>query len=146
MMPCCWVCRDASEHWTVPTSMFVCVRVILLDMYKERADRHEHASGMWSVPQIHIHAPGLGGIRGGCKDSTWRCKSRGWTQSAERLVPDIWYLMTQLLLSHAYLFGDNCDDLIVIVRIGYYYLCDNGYANSEGFLTPYKGVCYHLKE
>lgn len=30
--------------------------------------------------------------------------------------------------------------------IGNYYLCDNGYANSEGFLTPYKGVRYHLKE
>lgn len=29
---------------------------------------------------------------------------------------------------------------------GTYYLCDNGYANSEGFLTPYKGVRYHLKE
>ncbi|XP_042027438.1 putative nuclease HARBI1 isoform X1 [Salvia splendens] len=29
---------------------------------------------------------------------------------------------------------------------GSYYLCDNGYANSEGFLTPYKGVRYHLKE
>ncbi|KAH6786697.1 hypothetical protein C2S52_006249 [Perilla frutescens var. hirtella] len=29
---------------------------------------------------------------------------------------------------------------------GHYYLCDNGYANSEGFLTPYKGVRYHLKE
>ncbi|XP_047953066.1 putative nuclease HARBI1 [Salvia hispanica] len=27
-----------------------------------------------------------------------------------------------------------------------YYLCDNAYANSEGFLTPYKGVRYHLKE
>ncbi|XP_042034187.1 uncharacterized protein LOC121780637 [Salvia splendens] len=27
-----------------------------------------------------------------------------------------------------------------------YYLCDNGYANSNGFLTPYKGVRYHLKE
>ncbi|XP_057809131.1 uncharacterized protein LOC131023606 [Salvia miltiorrhiza] len=23
---------------------------------------------------------------------------------------------------------------------GKYYLCDNGYANSEGFLTPYKGI------
>ncbi|KAL1564639.1 hypothetical protein AAHA92_06955 [Salvia divinorum] len=23
---------------------------------------------------------------------------------------------------------------------GQYYLCDNGYANSEGFITPYKGV------
>lgn len=30
--------------------------------------------------------------------------------------------------------------------LGTYYLCDNGYANSEGFLTPYKGVRYHLKE
>ncbi|XP_057766287.1 uncharacterized protein LOC130986779 isoform X2 [Salvia miltiorrhiza] len=29
---------------------------------------------------------------------------------------------------------------------GSYYLCDNGYANSEGFLAPYKGVRYHLKE
>ncbi|KAL1560834.1 hypothetical protein AAHA92_11004 [Salvia divinorum] len=29
---------------------------------------------------------------------------------------------------------------------GQYYLCDNGYANSDGFLTPYKGVRYHLKE
>ncbi|KAL1540574.1 hypothetical protein AAHA92_24909 [Salvia divinorum] len=26
------------------------------------------------------------------------------------------------------------------VSQGYYYLCDNGYANSNGFLTPYKGV------
>ncbi|XP_057773452.1 uncharacterized protein LOC130992735 [Salvia miltiorrhiza] len=29
---------------------------------------------------------------------------------------------------------------------GNYYLCDNGYANSDGFLTPFKGVRYHLKE
>ncbi|XP_057770768.1 uncharacterized protein LOC130990562 [Salvia miltiorrhiza] len=29
---------------------------------------------------------------------------------------------------------------------GNYYLCDNGYANCEGFLAPYKGVRYHLKE
>lgn len=29
---------------------------------------------------------------------------------------------------------------------GCYYLCDNGYANSNGFLTPFKGVRYHLKE
>ncbi|KAL0373477.1 UNVERIFIED_CONTAM: hypothetical protein Sradi_3263400 [Sesamum radiatum] len=27
-----------------------------------------------------------------------------------------------------------------------YYLCDNGYANGEGFLTPYRGVRYHLKK
>ncbi|XP_041990655.1 uncharacterized protein LOC121805779 [Salvia splendens] len=32
------------------------------------------------------------------------------------------------------------------VPIGNYYLCDNGYANSEGFLTPYKGVRYHLQD
>ncbi|XP_057780498.1 uncharacterized protein LOC130999044 isoform X2 [Salvia miltiorrhiza] len=29
---------------------------------------------------------------------------------------------------------------------GNYYLVDCGYANSEGFLAPYKGVRYHLKE
>ncbi|KAL0401180.1 UNVERIFIED_CONTAM: hypothetical protein Slati_4147900 [Sesamum latifolium] len=27
-----------------------------------------------------------------------------------------------------------------------YYLCDNGYKNGEGFLTPYRGVRYHLRE
>ncbi|KAL0405287.1 UNVERIFIED_CONTAM: hypothetical protein Slati_3842600 [Sesamum latifolium] len=27
-----------------------------------------------------------------------------------------------------------------------YYLCDNGYANAEGFLTRYRGVHYHLRE
>ncbi|KAL8527803.1 hypothetical protein ACS0TY_005580 [Phlomoides rotata] len=27
-----------------------------------------------------------------------------------------------------------------------YYLCDNGYPNCEGFLTPYKGIRYHLSE
>lgn len=25
-------------------------------------------------------------------------------------------------------------------------MCDSGYANSDGFLTPYRGVRYHLKE
>ncbi|KAA0065389.1 putative nuclease HARBI1 [Cucumis melo var. makuwa] len=29
---------------------------------------------------------------------------------------------------------------------GYYYLCDAGYPNAEGFLTPYRGQCYHLTE
>ncbi|CAN1145822.1 Putative nuclease HARBI1, partial [Linum perenne] len=29
---------------------------------------------------------------------------------------------------------------------GQYYLCDAGYANSEGFLTPFRGQRYHLKE
>ncbi|KAL0392934.1 UNVERIFIED_CONTAM: hypothetical protein Sradi_2516200 [Sesamum radiatum] len=32
------------------------------------------------------------------------------------------------------------------VPSGNYYLCDNGYANAEGFLTPYRGVRYHLRE
>ncbi|KAK4384526.1 hypothetical protein Sango_3052700 [Sesamum angolense] len=27
-----------------------------------------------------------------------------------------------------------------------YYLCDNGYANMEGYLTPYRDVWYHLHE
>ena len=30
--------------------------------------------------------------------------------------------------------------------LGNYFLCDNGYANCEGFLTPYRNVRYHLKE
>ncbi|KAH6793154.1 hypothetical protein C2S52_003631, partial [Perilla frutescens var. hirtella] len=29
---------------------------------------------------------------------------------------------------------------------GNYYLCDNGYTNDEGFLTPYRGVRYHLND
>ncbi|KAL0307700.1 UNVERIFIED_CONTAM: hypothetical protein Sangu_3014300 [Sesamum angustifolium] len=31
------------------------------------------------------------------------------------------------------------------VPTGNYYLCDNGYANADGFLTPYRGVRYHLR-
>lgn len=30
--------------------------------------------------------------------------------------------------------------------IGYYYLCDAGYPNGEGLLTPYRGQRYHLSE
>ena len=30
--------------------------------------------------------------------------------------------------------------------IGNYYLADSGYANAPGFLTPYRGARYHLKE
>ncbi|KAJ6841877.1 uncharacterized protein M6B38_304435 [Iris pallida] len=33
----------------------------------------------------------------------------------------------------------------LVVPRGYYYLCDAGYSNSEGFLTPYRGERYHLK-
>ncbi|XP_021734166.1 uncharacterized protein LOC110700893 [Chenopodium quinoa] len=29
---------------------------------------------------------------------------------------------------------------------GCYYLCDGGYTNGEGFLAPYRGHLYHLKE
>jgi len=29
---------------------------------------------------------------------------------------------------------------------GYYYLCDAGYPNAEGFLAPYRGQRYHLTE
>ncbi|KAL8521243.1 hypothetical protein ACS0TY_011689 [Phlomoides rotata] len=35
---------------------------------------------------------------------------------------------------------------VLKVPKGNYYLCDNGYPNCEGFLTPYKGVRYHLSE
>ncbi|XP_073306061.1 uncharacterized protein [Primulina huaijiensis] len=34
------------------------------------------------------------------------------------------------------------DETLKIPR-GCYYLCDNGYANVEGFLTPYRRVRYH---
>lgn len=30
--------------------------------------------------------------------------------------------------------------------LGTYYLCDYGYANSPGFLSPYRSVRYHLNE
>ncbi|XP_062018884.1 protein ALP1-like [Rosa rugosa] len=29
---------------------------------------------------------------------------------------------------------------------GFYYLVDAGYANSEGFLAPYRGTSYHIEE
>ncbi|XP_012855515.1 PREDICTED: uncharacterized protein LOC105974902 [Erythranthe guttata] len=32
------------------------------------------------------------------------------------------------------------------VPSGNYYLCDGGYMNTTGFLTPYRGIRYHLKE
>ncbi|KAL0446139.1 UNVERIFIED_CONTAM: hypothetical protein Slati_1741800 [Sesamum latifolium] len=32
------------------------------------------------------------------------------------------------------------------VPTGKYYLCDNGYTNGDGFLAPYRGVRYHLRE
>ena len=32
------------------------------------------------------------------------------------------------------------------MTIGFYYLCDAGYTNGEGFLASYKGQRYHLNE
>ncbi|KAL6553214.1 hypothetical protein OROGR_007056 [Orobanche gracilis] len=32
------------------------------------------------------------------------------------------------------------------VPTGSYYLCDSGYTNGEGFLAPYRGFKYHLRE
>lgn len=33
-----------------------------------------------------------------------------------------------------------------MVNVGTYYLCDAGYTNGEGFLTPYRGQRYHLND
>ena len=30
--------------------------------------------------------------------------------------------------------------------LGYYYLCDAGYTNGEGFLAPYGAQIYHLND
>ncbi|KAA0032818.1 retrotransposon protein [Cucumis melo var. makuwa] len=35
---------------------------------------------------------------------------------------------------------------VLQVPKGYYYLCDVGYQNAEGFLAPYRGQRYHLQE
>ncbi|KAG8387208.1 hypothetical protein BUALT_Bualt03G0229300 [Buddleja alternifolia] len=32
------------------------------------------------------------------------------------------------------------------VPFGNYYLCDNGYTNSDGFLAPYRATRYHLND
>ena len=53
-----------------------------------------------------------------------------------RLVQTVWLYTSRVLQSHT----------IFHIISGCYYLCDNGYANSSGFLTPYKGVRYHLRE
>ena len=34
----------------------------------------------------------------------------------------------------------------IILCARYYYLCDAGYPNGEGFLTPYRGQRYHLSD
>ncbi|XP_008777637.2 uncharacterized protein LOC103697538 [Phoenix dactylifera] len=33
-----------------------------------------------------------------------------------------------------------------VLGVCYYYLCDAGYANAEGFLAPYRGQRYHMNE
>ncbi|KAL8481633.1 hypothetical protein ACS0TY_027948 [Phlomoides rotata] len=55
----------------------------------------------------------------------------GWEGSAAdaRVLPDALYRDDGLKVPH-----------------GNFYLCDNGYPNGEGFLTPYKMVRYHLQE
>ncbi|KAL0433154.1 UNVERIFIED_CONTAM: hypothetical protein Slati_2649700 [Sesamum latifolium] len=60
---------------------------------------------------------------------------------------------------HIYLagWGDSAADARVLhdaisrpnglkIPQGNYYLVDSGYSNGEGFLSPYRGVRYHLKE
>ncbi|XP_041990238.1 uncharacterized protein LOC121741516 [Salvia splendens] len=38
------------------------------------------------------------------------------------------------------------ENTVVRLDLGNYFLYDNGYANAEGFLTPFKGIRYHLNE
>ncbi|KAA0058990.1 retrotransposon protein [Cucumis melo var. makuwa] len=40
----------------------------------------------------------------------------------------------------------TCKGKIATNVLGYYYLCDTGYPNAEGFLAPYRGQRYHLQE
>jgi hypothetical protein len=37
-------------------------------------------------------------------------------------------------------------NFILYLHIGFYYLCDAGYTNGEGFLAPYRAERYHLNE
>ena len=41
---------------------------------------------------------------------------------------------------------DAIDEKGFIVPERKYWLADTGYSNSNYLLTPYKSVCYHLKE
>ena len=41
----------------------------------------------------------------------------------------------------------DCNHFIIIsIGLGRYYLVDVGFANALGFLAPYRGVRYHLKD
>ena len=35
---------------------------------------------------------------------------------------------------------------VLVMNHGIYYLVDGGYTNGDGFLAPFKGQMYHLKE
>jgi hypothetical protein len=37
-------------------------------------------------------------------------------------------------------------NFILYLNIGFYYLCDAGYINGEGFLASYRAECYHLNK
>ena len=39
-----------------------------------------------------------------------------------------------------------CDINLFSCFKGCYYLCDGGYTNGDGFLTPHRGQLYHLRE
>ena len=51
----------------------------------------------------------------------------------------IYFLNANLLLFHLLKF-------ILYLHIDFYYLCDAGYRNGEGFLALYKAKRYHLNE
>ncbi|CAI0474184.1 unnamed protein product [Linum tenue] len=61
----------------------------------------------------------------------------GWEGSAHdaRVLQDALTRPNGLSVPEDCLFHEGC-----------YYLCDGGYGNSTGFLTPYRGQKYHLKE
>ncbi|KAL1544806.1 hypothetical protein AAHA92_21610 [Salvia divinorum] len=48
--------------------------------------------------------------------------------------------------THFNVLVSNADKPRFKVQQGCCYLCNNGYANSNDFLTPYKGVRYNLRE
>ena len=43
-------------------------------------------------------------------------------------------------------FKTEINNLFSVIYLGYYYLVDACYTNYEGFLAPFRGQRYHLKE
>lgn len=82
----------------------------------------------------------MGGICWWFTCFVWRHLSAEWTNCTGRYASPTPQNIQCSIIHYAtfHLFGGWCTCC--------YYLCDNGYANSKGFLTPYKGVRYHLKE